>query len=69
MEQTERKTALELANEKIFTKETLGELDELIGDIHKESVASKDRVLITLGDIRSILKSHVELIDKELARR
>lgn len=69
MEQTERKTALELANEKIFTKETLGELDELIGDIHKESVASKDRVLITLGDIRSILKSHVELIDEELSRR
>lgn len=69
MEQTERKTALELANEKIFTKETLVELDELIGDIHKEGVTSKDRTLMTLGDIRSILKSHVELIDEELARR
>lgn len=69
MEQTERKTALELANEKTFTKETLVELDDLLKDIYKEGIASKDRALIVLGDIRSILKSHVELIDEELARR
>lgn len=69
MKQTEKKTALELANEKIFTKETLDELDSLTEDFCETYAPPKGVVSRMLGDVRAILKSHVELIDEELARR
>lgn len=66
MEQTERKTALELVNEWTFTQETLEELDTFL---EANDVEPKGIFLRTLGDARSILKSHIELIKEELSRR
>lgn len=66
MEQTERKTALELVNERIFAEETLKEFDDFL---RKNDVEPKGVFLRSLGDARSILKSHIEMIDEELARR
>lgn len=66
MEQTERKTALELVNEWTFTQGTLEELDTFL---ESHDVEPKGMFLKTLGDVRSILKSHIELIKEELSRR
>ena len=66
MEQTERKTALDLVNERIFTEETLKEFDDFL---KTNDVEPKGAFLRSLGDARSILKSHIEMINEELARR
>lgn len=66
MEQTERKTALDLVNERTFTKETLNELEYVIGRDALEFGASLTR---TLSDACAVMKSHIEMINEELSKR
>lgn len=66
MEQTEKKTALDLVNERTFAKETLNELEYIIGTNALEFEATFVR---TLSDACAVMKSHIEMINEELSRR
>lgn len=66
MEQTERKTALDLVNERTFTKETLNELEYIID---KNALEFGTTFTRTLSDACVVMKSHIEMINEELSKR